>query len=176
MKSNNVYVAIVLILMTIFFRLVPHPANFTPILALALFSGASLRGQKGLYLIPVLGLFLSDMILGFHSLSGVIYICFAMLFMFGAGLSKTLKKFSSSGLLKWSASSLFAAIFFFIVTNLAVFWTSGMYPLTSEGLVLCFTKAVPFFRNTFTSTLMFSLGMYSVYSLVPSLWAKEECV
>ena len=57
--------------------------------------------------------------------------------------------------LAWGLFGLTASVFFFITTNLAVWWTSGMYPLTQEGLVTCFVLAIPFFHNSVLATWIF---------------------
>ena len=52
--------------------------------------------------------------------------------------------------------SLSGACIFYIVTNFGV-WSLGSYGYNFEGLILCYTLAIPFFINTLVGTLLFSL-------------------
>ena len=164
MKPYSMMLAICMIVAAVFFRLIPHPANFTPLISVALFSGALFKDKKLFMLIPALALFASDMVLGMHSLSLLIYFCFTLFFFFGGALKESLNKFSTKGLGKWVGSSIVAAALFFVISNLAVFLFSGMYPLTATGFTSCFTLAIPFFSNTLYSTVLFSSVFYSSYS------------
>jgi hypothetical protein len=70
--------------------------------------------------------------------------------------------------LSWAFSGLFASVLFYLATNLEVWWVSGLYPHTREGLISCFTLAIPFFRNSLLSTWFF-LGVFEAvrrYALV----------
>ena len=110
-------------------RFLPHPPNFTPIIAIFMASG-------GLSLVPLLVTYLfTDAILGFHS--SMIWV-YASLFVIGY-----LQK-----------GPIVSSLIFFIITNFAV-WTSGYYGYGLEGLLLCYTMAIPFFINTLASTLIF---------------------
>tara|TARA_E500000318_G_C3452037_1_gene169179 strand:- start:127 stop:570 length:444 start_codon:yes stop_codon:yes gene_type:complete len=110
-------------------RFLPHPPNFTPIIAIFMASG-------GLSLVPLLVTYLfTDAILGFHS--SMIWV-YASLFAIGY-----LQK-----------GPIVSSLLFFIITNFAV-WTSGYYGYDLEGLLLCYTMAIPFFINTLASTLIF---------------------
>ena len=60
----------------------------------------------------------------------------------------------------------FAAILFFIITNFGTWLMSGLYPLTSSGLEECFILAVPFFRATLFSTVIYSLILFGAYEIL----------
>jgi len=64
-------------------RLIPHPPNFTPIAALALFGGASFVDNRAAFIVPLAGLFLSDLVLGFYAISPVVYGSFALIVCLG---------------------------------------------------------------------------------------------
>ena len=57
-------------------------------------------------------------------------------------------------------------MFFFVATNLYVWLGSGMYPLTVEGLVACFTLALPFFQNQLAGVAFYSLLLFGGWALL----------
>src|SRR5437588_720532 len=59
-------------------RLIPHPPNFTPIAAIALFGGAGFANKRAAFLVPLAGLFLSDLVFGFYGITPVVYGAFAL--------------------------------------------------------------------------------------------------
>ena len=69
-------------------------------------------------------------------------------------------------------AAILSSVLFFIVTNFGVWLTGGgwFYPKTLQGLIECYTLAIPFFRNSLAGDLvytgvLFSLFELSVYSL-----------
>ena len=136
-------------------RFVPHPPNFTSLLALSFYIPAIL----GLRFIPALivSFFITDLIIGFHSVT---------LFTWGSvlviGLSS---KFFLITKITRVMGALTGVIIFFIITNFGV-WTLGPYGYSIEGLILCYTLALPFFGNTFVSTIIFSLIFELFISIV----------
>jgi hypothetical protein len=117
-------------------------------------------------LLPIAALFLSDLVIGLHSLAGVVYL--SMIPMVAAGVwiedrvkDKSLWKSGSA----WGAGGLAASIFFFAVTNFAVWLTSGMYAMNIQGLETCFVMAIPFFNNQLLSTLLFTGVLFGVWDL-----------
>lgn len=131
-------------------RLLPHPANFAPISAAAIFAGVYLP-KKWAILLPVLIMLASDFILGFYDvkLMLVVYGCFIF-----SGLLGILIR-NKRGFLTVASASLGASLAFFIATNLAVWLFSSWYPHNFSGLLLCYTAAVPFFKNTMLGDLFF---------------------
>ena len=127
-------------------RLIPHPPNFTSLLALSFYIPAIL----GTRFIPLVfaSLLITDLIIGFHSL---------MLFTYGSVIIIGI----ISKYLSWSFSfriigAILGSIIFFIITNFGV-WLGGSYEYNFEGLVLCYTLAIPFFTSSIFSTLIFSI-------------------
>lgn len=140
-------------------RMLPHPPNFTPISALALF-GASLVTARWIGLVMSLGaMLLSDYFIGFHSGMGYVYTAFACVFLIGSwtNLSKI------TGIL---LSSLSASVVFYLITNFGVWMGSGMYSADFKGLLECYILAIPFFANTVTGDLSYCLVLFGAYSLV----------
>ena len=153
MGLNKVEMRVVfaLVVVALLTRLLPHPPNFAPITSIALFTGFHFVNKRLALFIPLICMFLTDLILGVHSLMPIIYLSFVMISMIG------LKAKSLSLGTVLSASSLF-----FIVSNLGVWYF--YYPLTWAGLSSCFILAIPFFINAlmgdlfYTSVLQFSFN------------------
>tara|TARA_B100001123_G_C15274875_1_gene1011756 strand:+ start:644 stop:1201 length:558 start_codon:yes stop_codon:yes gene_type:complete len=129
------------------FRIIPHPPNFTPILASAIVAPILLKSRIFGILIPILAMFISDIIIGFHSYQFVIYLT-----LLSIGLvSPLMKNYKFVALM-----SLLSSLWFFIVTNFAVWLMWEYYPKNIEGLIACYTLALPFFKNTIISTFIFA--------------------
>ena len=139
-------------------RMIPHPPNFTPVIAIAVFMPYLTRSLYSAMLVPLSAMFVSDLYLGFHSSMFWVYTSILLgttLSQYTMSMKKTYVHLGSNALL--------SATIFFAITNFAV-WTSGtMYPLTLDGLLLCYTMAIPFFGNTIAGTLFYVslLGLVS---------------
>ena len=151
-RNSTLLIAVALAALAIFGRFlsVGEFGNFTPVGAVALFAGCYLRDRKLAILVPFAALLLSDAVLGFHSLMPVVYACFALTTWLGMQLRTRISGLRVLGF------ALSGSLCFFILTNFAVWATSGMYPLTGAGLAQCFTMALPFFRNDLMGTLFYS--------------------
>ncbi len=136
-------------------RLAPHPMNFAPIGALALFGGAYFSSKREALAIPLLSLILGDVFTGFHQLLPVIYASFLVSVAIGFWLRR---KRSAPRI---GAATLAGAMQFFLVTNFALWASSiGSYPKTAGGLAACYIAGIPLFWNTlagdaFYATLLF---------------------
>jgi hypothetical protein len=156
-------IKIVLITLIIFLvsltRIYPHPPNFTPILALAIFGGAYLPNKRTALLLPIIIMFFSDLIIGFHSQIYAIYGTIIMLSLLGNTIkTKNIKNLAITGFT--------GSVIFFIITNFSVWLSDGLYPLTTAGLIECYVMAIPFFHNTLISTLTFLAILFFGYSFV----------
>ena len=129
-------------------RLVPHLPNFTPVLALAIFGGAYLPNRIIALSLPILAMFLSDLIIGFHSQIYAVYVTIIVLSLLG-NMIKT-KNIKNLAIIGFAGS-----LIFFMITNFSVWLSGGLYPLTIDGLLECYIMAIPFFHNTLISTLLF---------------------
>jgi hypothetical protein len=142
-----------------FVRLIPHPPNFAPIAAIALFGGAYYSKKSFAYLIPISAMLVTDLILGFHSTMWAVYLSF--IFIVALGMVMIKKKNVKNVVL----ASVTSSVLFFVLTNIAV-WLSGMmYPINIAGLGACFAAAIPFFQNTLIGDLVFTGAMFGIYEL-----------
>ena len=152
------------LLLTIIFaaaalRLVPHPSNFTPIGALALFGGAHLGDKRWAFLIQLAALFLSDLVIGFHGQMPVVYGVFALMVCMGFALRERRAPLPVAGL------ATAASVLFFVVTNFGVWALDGLYPMTFQGLVTCYVAAIPFFQNTLLGNLFYAAVLFGGFAL-----------
>src|SRR3989304_6590458 len=102
-----------MILIAALTRLIPHPPNFTAIGAIALFGGAYFSKKSLAFAVPLIAMFLSDIIIEFHPGMYAVYLSFILIVMIGMSL-KDKKKVMNILLASVSAS-----VLFFIITNFA---------------------------------------------------------
>ena len=153
-------VVIAFILVGAALRLIPHPFNFSPIGAIGLFGGAYLGRRAWSVLIPLAALFLSDLVLGFHSTMPAVYGAFVLVTCLGLVLGP------KPSALRVGAMAGASSISFFVITNFAVWAESGMYARSFGGLIECYTLAIPFFQNTLAGDLCFSAVLFGAYALL----------
>jgi hypothetical protein len=141
-------------------RLLPHPANFTPIGALGLFAGALLPRRTG-WLVPIAALLLSDLIIGLYNplVMAFVYGGFAVGGLLG---SQFLRRQRSP--LRLLVCSLTGATAFFVLSNFGC-WAAGMYPRTAAGLAQCYAMGLPFFRNSLLGDVFYTAALFSLYAL-----------
>ena len=84
-KSQKIVLAI--IIFGILARLIPHPPNFSPITAIALFSGLNFKNKKFAFLIPILILFISDLFIGISVINLFVYSGFLLVVKLGSKIS-----------------------------------------------------------------------------------------
>jgi hypothetical protein len=145
-------------------RLIPHPPNFSPIGALALFGGATFASKRAAFLVPLVAMLLSDLVLGFYSITPVVYGSFALITCLGFWVRRR------QTILRLAGASVAAAALFFVVTNFGVWVLGDWYPKTLPGLAECYAAAIPFFRNTLWSDLFYSTVMFGGLMLVEKRW------
>ncbi len=133
-------------------RFIPHPPNFTSLIALSFYVPAFL----GLRFIPALliSFIITDLIIGYHSLTHWTWGSVLLIGIFS--------KFFSGTILTRLSGALFGALLFFLVTNFGV-WVSGTYGYSLEGFLNCYILAIPFFGYSLISTLVFSSLIEAVY-------------
>ena len=147
-----------LILLGLLARLLPHPPNFTPLLAIALLCGAVYARPLDAVLVPLGVLLVTDLWLGLHGSLWAVYGSIVLI----AALGWRMKRSTASLLVTATGAS----VLFFALTNFAVWWGSGLYPLTAAGLLACYMAAIPFFINTLGSTVLFALGLFSLARVI----------
>ena len=127
-------------------RFIPHPPNFTSLLALSFYIPAVF----GIRYIPVVvfALLFTDLIIGFHS---------TMIFTSGSIiLIGLISKYFNKSIMFRISGAFVGAVIFFVLSNFGV-WLGGSYGYDLNGLLSCYILAIPFFTNTVLSTVFFSI-------------------
>jgi hypothetical protein len=151
--------ALAVIVLAAGLRIAPHPWNFTPVGAMALFSGAFIRDRRLAFLFPLLALFAGDIFVGFHKLMPVVYASFLLSVAIGFWLR------NRRSVARVGAATLFGAIQFFLITNFAV-WAFGLsYPRTGAGLLSCYVAGIPFFWNTLAGDALYASLLFGGFAL-----------
>jgi hypothetical protein len=141
-------------------RLVPHPPNFTPIGAMALFSGAYL-GRRGMaFVAPLAAMLLSDAVIGFYWGMQYTYVAVALIVLIGWAVQ------SRVTLLRVGTAAIASSSLFFVVSNFGTWLSSGMYPHTLAGLAACYVAAIPFFQNTVAGDLFYAGILFGGFALL----------
>lgn len=158
MKSQNYkLLAVATIVALAFFRLIPHPPNFTPILAISVFAGIKFKDNLFSYLVPVSAMLVSDAIIGFHDGMIIIYLAIVL----SAFISR---KFNTI-----NTSVLSSCFLFFLITNFQVWIMSSGYSKSLSGILECYTLAIPFFGMTLLSTFFYSYILFYGYALLTKI-------
>ncbi len=169
MKDNSlqkqILFAIGLVTLLVVSRLTSHLWNMTAVGGVALFAGAYISKKQISILILLIGMLISDSILGFHNQIVAVYLAYVAVAVLGFLLSP------SSPRSKIILFSFFSAILFFLITNFAVWYGGFMYPQTAEGLMQSYMMGLPFFRNQLIGDLISSIVLFELVKLPSPAWA-----
>jgi len=153
-------------------RLIPHPADFTPLGAMALFGGCYFKDKRKAYLVPILALWVSDIILNsvlyFHKLtffySGFLwtYSCFALIVLIGTFMKRVTFK-------NVILATITAALLHWLVSDFGVWLNGGIYPANLQGFIACYVAALPFLKNMLAANLIFGGVMFGAFE-----WAQKK--
>lgn len=160
-------VATVLIVGAVLSRLIPHPMNVAPITALALFGGVYFD-KRIAPVLPLLALLVSDYFIGFYEGIEFTYLAFIISVFAGMWLKSRKTVPMTLGV------TIGSSVVFFIVSNFGVWFSGLIYPKTFNGLIECYTLALPFFRNSLFGDLLYVAVMFGVYELVLKYVPKAE--
>ena len=158
---------LLLILIGVLSRLVPHPANMTAIGGIALFSGAKYDTKKAL-IVTVMTMMISDAIIGFHSLMWATYGSLIIAVVIGKQIG------ARSSVQRKLGGVLASSAIFYIITNFAVWAATPLYPKTLDGLVTSYIMAIPFFRNSLMGDVISSFALFVLFDPMMSLAQKVK--
>lgn len=159
-------VLIAMILAAALSRLAPHPPNFAPIGALALFGGAQFADRRLAFLVPLAAMLLSDLCIGLYSHMQWVYGSFALITCMGLWLRSRRTALGIAG------ASLVASTLFFLITNFGVWMDSTTtYANGLAGLVACYVAALPFFGNTLLGDGFYCLVLFGGLALLEKRFA-----
>jgi len=159
--SPRMMLIVTAILTAAFMRLGAHWPNFTPVAAIALFSGANISRKSLAFLIPVAAMLISDLFLGFHATMIAVYAAFGITVLTGIWLSNRMKTGNVA------LASVFSSVVFFIITNFGS-WLSGMMPYSKDisGLMQAYAAGVPFFNNGLLGDLFYNAILFGGFYLL----------
>ena len=152
-------IVLLIVIFGVICRLIPHPPNFSPVTAIALFSGLNFSDKRIAFSIPLIVLFLSDLIIGISVINLFVYTGFLTIVFLGTKI-KSIK----------FGNIILSSFIFFLISNFGV-WIIG-YPKNIEGLILCYTMAIPFFGYSIAGDLffgyLFKFSFVKITSILPS--------
>ena len=161
-------IAALLVALAAALRVVAHPWNFTPIGAMALFSGATFRQRWMKFTFPLVALFAGDVFVGLYKLMFVVYLSFLVSVAIGVwiGEERRIKRLASGAFL--------GALQFFLVTNFAAWAAFQTYPKTCAGLLACYAAGLPLFWNTLAGDAFYVVLLFGGYALAERFFASES--
>ena len=139
-----------LVLILALARLIPHPPNFTPVIAVAIMSSYFFKNIYLSFTILLISMLLADVFIGFYENMLFVY---ASLFLITFVFFKLNNKINFKSLLVFGLAG---SLIFYFISNFGVWLVNGMYEKNLNGLIHCYFMAVPFFKNTVLSTIFFT--------------------
>lgn len=170
-SSNSLIIAALLIMLGFAARLLPHPANFAPIGAVALFGGMYLTKRYAVIL-PLIAMLISDIFIGFYTwqIMASVYISFALTGLIGLWVRKNKKLSTIIG------GTVLGSILFFLITNFAVWAFGAMYAHNFSGLMQSYIMAIPFFRDSLLGDLFYVGLLVGTYEAIGYFLQKKKAV
>ena len=141
-------------------RLIPHPWNFTPMVAIGLYAGARTEKLRTGVLVTLLALILSDAVMGFYTGMWYVYAASLIPVLLGRLLAKR------GGMGAIVCAGLISSVLFFLITNFMVWATGHMYPHTGAGLAACFAAGIPFYRNQLFGECFYTAALFGSDALI----------
>jgi hypothetical protein len=145
----------------------PHPPNFTPLFAMALFGGACFADRRIAFALPLVAMLLGDVALGYlvygrmvFSLLPFVYGSFILTVLLGMCVRQRQR-----APLAIAGAALASSVLFYLITNFGSWLVFDFYPRTLDGLVTCYIAGLPFFRNTLLSNALFTLVLFGGFAL-----------
>lgn len=173
-SKNIVWTFLLLIIVAALYRIIPgRPFGFAPQWAMAVFAGAVIKDKKWAFIMPVLSMFVSDLFYqvlyiggisnmpGFYEGQSQNYLLFSLLVFVGLAIKKL-------NVLQIGVASVTAPTLYFLVSNFLVWASNGVTrgldrPKTFNGLILCYTDGIPFYKMSILATLFFSAILFGSY-------------
>jgi len=167
-KILEFLILLIVILIGVSLRLFPHPPNFTPILAIALFGGVYFSRRMA-FILPMAAMAISDIFIGYYEFSLMVFVygSFLLCVVLGFWLRKH-KKWYTVG-----SSAVLSAVLFFLITNFAVWVFTPWYPQNFSGLIQCYLMALPFLKNTLLGNLFYVPVFFGIYEMTKVLVRKK---
>jgi len=175
-SKNIIWSFLLLVIVAALYRIIPgRPFGFAPQWAMAVFAGAVIKDKKWAFIMPALSMFVSDLLYQVLYLGGISnmpgfyegqwqnYLLFTLLVLVGLAIKKL-------NVLQIGAASVIAPTLYFLVSNFLVWASNGAIrgldrPKTFNGLLLCYSDGIPFYKMSILATLVFSTILFGSYIL-----------
>ncbi|HXH92335.1 MAG TPA: DUF6580 family putative transport protein [Thermoanaerobaculia bacterium] len=154
------WLSLALVVAGVVLRIIPHPWNFAPVGAIALFAGAHFERRSWAIAVPLLTMLAGDAIIGFHSLMPFVYLSYALIAAIGMLLRGRRTSLPAVG-----GGFLVSSTIFYLITNFAVWMMGTMYAKTAAGLVACYVAAIPFYGNTLASDAIYTAAFFGIFAV-----------
>ena len=146
MINKNIYFIIGAFIFLVLSRIIPHPPNYNSSIVLALYLPCIFG--KRYVMLPILGFAIADIFIGLHEF---------LIFTWGSiFLISLLSKYYTSTISR-TFGILSSCLIFYFISNFGVWLVSGYYSHNIEGLIKCYTLALPFLKNSLLGNLLFAL-------------------
>ena len=181
MKKLNLNLSLISIIIFIAAatRIFPHPPNFSPIAAIGIFGAAHFTKKWYAFLIPLLAIWLSDIVISnfiyssssnqfiwFYSGFYWQYISYIAIILTGIIIFR-----NNISISKTFGASISSSAIFFLISNFGVWFGSSMYPKSFSGLVTCYAAGIPFLQNTVLSNVLFTIVLFGSYFLIQTQYS-----
>lgn len=150
--------ALSLVAVGLLLRFLPHAPNFTPVAAIALFSGVYLNKRYS-FIVPLILMVISDLVIGLHDVVLFTWGSFILITLLGLWIKRHKSVFGIISM------SLVSSFLFYLISNFGV-WFAGRYPHTFGGLITCYIMALPFLRNYTLATISYVAVFFGIYELI----------
>lgn len=141
-------------------RWLPHPDNFSALGGVIFLGGFLAQRSRGVLLASFLTLLVSDLLIGFYS--GIEWVYLGYLTIFAIGHFS--RSASEGAYLSLGLANSLSAVSFFILSNFGVWFSSGLYEKSAQGLLNCYLMGLPFFHMTFLSQLLVGTALCIGYN------------
>ena len=160
MKNQSLLAVLILLVLGVATRFLPHPANFTAIGAVALFGGLYLP-RRWAVVGPLVAMLVSDIFIGFYTwqINLSVYAGFMIMGLIGLWVRRNKKMSTVIG------GTILGSVIFFLLTNAAVWAFGTMYAHNFAGLIQSYTMAIPFFKNSLAGDLFYTAVLVGGYEL-----------
>lgn len=155
---NTLKASVFFIVLFVLARLIPHPPNFTPLIAAAIFIPFITKDMRVIVSLPIIVMFVADYLIGFHELMLWTYGAFLLISI--SGLKYFNGKFNRLMMLSLSSPTIF-----YLLTNFGVWFGSNTYSANIEGLISCYVAGLPFYANSIAACLLFSAAFFMVVEI-----------
>lgn len=178
-NKSSILIAVILVLVAALSRVILYPHNFSPMVGMALFAGATFTDKKLAFALPVFAMLLSDIMFevfniapGFWGWGQVVgYGIFALITLFAF----TLKKVNVLNVITYSVAS---SIIFFVLSNLSFFLIDNQvyhtYTQDTAGFINCYIAALPFFKTSLVADLVYSGVLFGAFYAIQNVAVKRS--